>query len=62
MGIFRRPQNQLVFLANIDKAGVTLHDCGSKLDNLIEILMKGISRSHATADVVQKINVDVVMK
>src|SRR5258705_2657648 len=62
MRILRCPQYQFVILANVNKAGVTLHDRGSKLDNLIEILMEGISSSHTAADVMQKINIDVVMK
>ena len=60
MRILGSAQNQVVAFAHIDKAGVALHHGGRKFDDAFKVLMKWIVRSNAAADIVQKINIQVV--
>jgi hypothetical protein len=59
--ILGSPQNQFVFFAQVNEAGVTFHYRGNEFDDLFEILMKGISRGHAAAYIMQKIDIYVAV-
>ena len=55
--IFRGAQHQLVFLQNVDEAGIAAHRRRHHVEHPLQHFMERVGRRHPAADIVQQIDV-----